>query len=176
MRRGEIFNLKWENLDLDRRLIKVEKTKSGKLRFIPINNTLFEELLKLKGKNEDSPYVFFNPETRKPFRDVSAAFKGACRRAKIEGLRFHDLRHTFASRLIELGADIVTVQNLLGHSTVTTTQRYTHANDDRKKRAVDLLGTKSSESPKKSEDLLHICDMKENDIQRNFVTTSFSVN
>ena len=67
------------------------------------------------------------------------AFRTACKRAGVEGLRFHDLRHTFASRLVERGADIVTVQILLGHSTVTLTQRYTHSNDDRKRAAVELL-------------------------------------
>ena len=66
-------------------------------------------------------------------------FKAACRRAEIQGLRFHDLRHTFATRLVEKGADIETVRDLLGHHSITITQRYTHTSDDRKRKAVELL-------------------------------------
>jgi Phage integrase family len=71
--------------------------------------------------------------------DVKTGFKAACRRAEIEGLRFHDLRHTFAIRLVEKGVDIETVRDLLGHSSIIVTQRYTHSNDERKRAAVELL-------------------------------------
>ena len=54
-------------------------------------------------------------------------------------LRFHDLRHTFASRLVERGVDVETVRDLLGHHSITITQRYTHSTDERKKEAVELL-------------------------------------
>jgi integrase len=70
---------------------------------------------------------------------IDKSFKSACRRAGIEGLRFHDLRHTVASRLIEKGADIITVKELLGHSKISTTQRYTHTGDERKRKAVESL-------------------------------------
>ena len=83
--------------------------------------------------------MFFNPETGKPWFDLKRQFRNACRGAGVEGLRFHDLRHTFASRLVEKGVDIETVRDLLGHYSITVTQRYTHSNDDRKKKAVELL-------------------------------------
>jgi len=70
---------------------------------------------------------------------MKKGFKAACRRAGIKGLRFHDLRHTFATRLVEKGADIETVRDLLGHYSITVTQRYTHSNEDRKRKAVELL-------------------------------------
>jgi len=70
---------------------------------------------------------------------MKKGFKAACSRSKIEGLRFHDLRHTFASRLVEKGVDVETVRDLLGHHCITITQRYTHSNDERKRRAVELL-------------------------------------
>ncbi|MBA7483465.1 Tyrosine recombinase XerC [subsurface metagenome] len=136
MRKGEILNLRWTQIDLKGRRIRVEKTKSGKVRHIPINDILLYELRGLKDKNS---YVFFNPKTGKPYVDMKTGFKAACRRAGIKGMRFHDLRHTFASRLIEKGADIETVRDLLGHSAITVTQRYTHSTDDRKKIAVELL-------------------------------------
>lgn len=139
MRRGEVLNLEWKQVDFENRRIRVEKTKSGKIRFIPINDILFHELISLKSKNGQRPFVLFNPETGKPYVDVMTSFRAACKRAEVEGLRFHDLRHTFASRLIKGGADIVTVQDLLGHSTVILTQRYTHSDEERKRAAVNLL-------------------------------------
>ena len=76
---------------------------------------------------------------REFMRTVDHSFGRACRLAGIVGLRFHDLRHTFATRLIRRGADIITVQALLGHYAVTVTQRYTHSGADEKRRAVEAL-------------------------------------
>ena len=143
MRRAEILNLKWNQIDLKARKIKVEKTKSGKVRFIPMNDALFIELKRLKSWNGQSSFVFFNPETEKPFLDMKAGFKGACKRAGISNLRFHDLRHTFASRLVERGVDIETLKELLGHHSITITQRYIHSSDERKRAAVELLNSKN---------------------------------
>ena len=68
-----------------------------------------------------------------------AGFALACKKAGIDGVTWHTLRHTFASRLVNRGVDIVTVQQLLGHSTVTVTMRYTHTNLDSKRAAVAKL-------------------------------------
>ena len=142
MRRAEILNLQWNQLDFKATRIKVERTKSGRVRFIPMNEVLFNELSRQRSESGQTPYVFTNPETGKQYIDMKTGFKGALRRAGIEGLRFHDLRHTFASRLIEKGADIETVRDLLGHHSITITQRYIHSNNDRKKAAVELLNGK----------------------------------
>lgn len=142
MRRAEILNLKWSQVDFKARRIRVEKTKSGKVRFIPMNDVLFNELCRVKSRGGQSPFVFFNPETGKPYLDIKTGFKGACKRAGISNLRFHDLRHTFASHLVEKGVDIETVRDLLGHHSITITQRYTHSSDDRKRAAVELLSRK----------------------------------
>ena len=156
LRRGELLNLKWNQIDFKARMLRVEKTKSGKMRHIPINDILFNELSRLKSENGQNSYLFFNPETGKPYLDMKTGFKGACRRAGIKGLRFHDLRHTFATRLIQAGVDIVTVQNLLGHHSVTVTQRYTHSNDEQKRKAVELLNKNPEERTEKREKLLNI--------------------
>jgi len=145
MRKAEILNLKWDQVDLKARRIKVEKTKSGKVRFIPVNNALHNVLNRLGSENGQCPYVFFNPETMKPYVDMKKGFKAACRRAGIEGLRFHDLRHTFATRLVAKGADIETIRDLLGHHSITVTQRYTHSSDERKRAAVELLSRGAEE-------------------------------
>lgn len=157
MRRGEIFNLKWKQVDLNKRHIIVKQTKSGKSRMIPINNHLYQELLRVESTNGKCEHVFPNSLTGKPFTDVKKSFKGACKKAGIKGLRFHDLRHTFATRLIEAGADLITVRDLLGHFSVRVTQRYTHPSQLQKKLAVELLTKKSTEKSQNSEVLLHNC-------------------
>jgi len=75
----------------------------------------------------------------KPLRDIRTAFKNACKRAGIKGLRFHDLRHTFATRLILSGVDLATVSKLLGHSSIQMTMRYSHPTPEALKRAVSKL-------------------------------------
>ncbi len=139
MRRGEVLGLKWSQISLPQRLIRVERTKSGKVRFIPINDFLFHEFQRLARANGSAEYVFLNPRNRKRLVDTSTGFDTANKRAHITGLRFHDLRHTFASRLVARGVDLITVKDLLGHHSVITTQRYTHSNADQKRRAVQAL-------------------------------------
>lgn len=176
MRIGEILNLQWNQVDLQAKNVKVEKTKSGKIRLISINTPLLQELQKLKEKNHSSEYVFVNPKTGKPFNSVKTAFKAACRRSNITNLRFHDLRHTFASRLIGKGVDLITVKELLGHSSVKITERYTHSNHEQKKKAVELLAQKHEKKAKKLEDLLHICDTEKTTEKEKLLKSLFSVN
>ncbi len=154
MRRGEILNLEWVQVNLDSRTIRVRHTKSGKDRQIPINETLFSALSWLRSHDRIVTWVFPNPTTGKPFTEVKKSFKGACRRAGIADLRFHDLRHTVATRLDIAGVDIITLRDLLGHSSVRVTQRYTHPGQSQKVKAVGLLDRKKAQEP---ENLLHSC-------------------
>ena len=155
MRRGEILNLRWKHIDFEARQIRVENTKSGRTRHIGINSSLSEVFKQLKGVQGPDSYVFVNPETGTKYTDLKTAFKGACIRAKIVGLRFHDLRHTFATRLVQNGVDLITVKQLLGHSTVTVTERYTHSCLAQKVQAVESLVEKNALN---RADLLHSCD------------------
>ena len=118
------------------------KTKSGKPRFININGPLLEELTKLRTGAKGSPYVLPNRGTGKPYACLYRSFTKSCRETEITGLRFHDLRHTFATRLVQAGVDIETVRSLLGHHSIVMTQRYTHSSHEMKQRAVDLLAKK----------------------------------
>ena len=138
LRIGEILSLKWEGVDLEKNLLTVFADKTHKIRPVPINSEARRvlEFWALGRKNE---FVFYNHETGKPFVDLKMGFALACRKAGIEGVTWHTLRHTFASRLLDRGVDIVTVQQLLGHSTVLVTMRYTHTNLDSKKAAVAKL-------------------------------------
>jgi integrase len=176
MRRGEILNLKWNQTDFHAKEIKVEKTKSGKPRVVDINSILLNELMKLKRESKDSQHVFLNPKTGKPYKKLQTSFEGACRRASIKGLRFHDLRHTFASRLVERGVDLIKVKELLGHSSVKVTERYTHSNREERKKAVELLCHKSRKTAINLENLLHNCDMGTKKKESTVVSTLFSVN
>lgn len=139
MRLGEILNLQWNQVDLRNRRIRVEKTKSGSSRSIPINDVLLEELQILRSRDGQTPCLFANSNTGKPLTTTKTAFNAACRRSGIKGLWFHDLRRTFAQRLLQNGVDIITVQNLLGHHSVVVTERYLHTNEDTMRRAVELL-------------------------------------
>ena len=170
MRLGEILSLKWGQIDFEKELVRVEKTKSGKIRYVNINSVLSKTLENLKA--QDGEFLFTNPKTGEPLKDVKTAFKSACRRANIKNLRFHDLRHTFATRLVESGVDIITVKELLGHSTVKITERYTHPNQKLKEKAVELLAKR----PEKSDDLAHICHTERKKKSEKHVTDSISAN
>lgn len=149
MRRGEILSLKWDQVDLGKRMIYVEKTKSGKPRIIPINSILLNELSRLRQANGKSEYVFLDPASERPMKDIKTAFRSACARAKknpddekdpgIVGLRFHDLRHNAASKMVEAGIDLVTVSKILGHASIQTTMRYAHPTPENMRRAVETL-------------------------------------
>src|SRR5215469_5165459 len=107
-------------------------------RGIPINADA-RRVLEYWALGKRNEFVFYNPETGKPFVDLKAGFKLACKKAGISGVTWHTLRHTFASRLVDRGVDIVTVKELLGHSSITVTMRYTHTNLESKRAAVEKL-------------------------------------
>jgi len=140
MRKGEIHSLRWEHLDLPNRSIHVinGKTERGD-RHIPMNDVVFEVMSTLQ-LGRKSGFVF--PSTRKDgehLRDPKKGFAKALRLAQIPHLRFHDLRHTFATRIVHAGGDIITLKDLLGHTKITTTARYTHPLADDKMAAVKRL-------------------------------------
>jgi excisionase family DNA binding protein len=154
MRLGEILGLTWNRIDIAAGTIAVTKTKSGKDRVLPVNLVLRDELQRLHAENGLSPYVFVNPRTKKRLGCVKTTFRASCRRAGIEGFRFHDARHTFASRLVAKGADVATVRDLLGHSSLRVTERYIHSAQEQKRKAVELL----EDPQEKPEDLLRAGD------------------
>lgn len=138
MRRGEIFNLKWSHIDFKDGFIEVLKTKSGKARKIPISPRL-DLLLKDILATSTSDYVFINPETNKPYTDIKKSFNTVVKKANIANFRFHDLRHTVATRMVESGADLLVVKEILGHSDIKTTMRYAHPVPENKRRAINYL-------------------------------------
>jgi integrase len=139
MRRGEILNLEWWQVDFAANRLVVTKTKSGKPRHVPMNEVVRQALIELK-QNGNGRYVF---ESRKkpgrPLQEPKKAFNGALKDAGVENFRFHDLRHTAGTRLAEAGADAFTIKDILGHASIQTSAIYVHATDDGKRRAVAAL-------------------------------------
>lgn len=133
MRKGELCGLKWEDVDLKARIITVNRsydgpTKSGHMRKVPILDSLSKVLDSFRKKTPfEHCFVdpFGNPLSRNSvlFRDV---FHDVCKEAGVPELRFHDLRHTFAAHWVMNGGDIYRLQKILGHSTITMTERYSH--------------------------------------------------
>ncbi|MBI4231201.1 MAG: site-specific integrase [Planctomycetes bacterium] len=137
LRRGELLALRWRDIDFARGVLTVANSKSGRMRHIPMNETLREALHGVE-RIVGSPYVFCNADG-KPYGTVKTGFWGACRRAGLEGVRFHDLRHTFASWLVIEGKPLAVVRELLGHASFEMTLRYAHLAPDQKADAVASL-------------------------------------
>ena len=138
LRTSELFSLRWFNVDVEEGVLNVFSPKTQKSRAIPINAEA-RKILEAWALNRKNEFVFYNHDTGRPFVDLKSGFALACKKAGISGVTWHKLRHTFASRLLNRGVDIVTVQQLLGHSTVIVTMRYTHTNLDTKRAAVEKL-------------------------------------
>ncbi len=139
MRQAEILNLKWANIDSNANQIVLKKTKSGKIRYIPMHPDVLEVLNGLPQKRE---YVFFDDNEARTWHGKRRVdFDAALDQAGIRDFRFHDLRHTFASELVMKGADIKTVSELLGHSTTRMTERYSHLSASHKGLAINLLAS-----------------------------------
>jgi integrase len=136
MRRGEILELRWENVDFKRRFIRVERSKNGRSRKVPMNSTLAAELSRLR---ENGTLYVFTQRAGERLKSIVTAFQTACRHAAIGHVRFHDLRHTFATNLVMNGVDLVTVKEILGHSDISMTVRYSHPSDERKMAAVECI-------------------------------------
>ncbi|EMX8719979.1 site-specific integrase [Pseudomonas aeruginosa] len=141
MRRGEVFNLTWADIDLKNKLITVEgdTSKSGQTRHIPMNK---ETVATIEGWRKQHPrnsgYVFPGKDGKR-LDNVKKSWDGLLKLARIEGFRWHDLRHTFASKLVMAGVPLNTVRDLLGHSDLAMTLRYAHLAPDSKAAAVELI-------------------------------------
>jgi integrase len=136
----ELINLKWQNIDLFRRTLISTREKSDVTRTIPLNQTLLA-LLKGKSKIQSiSGYVFYNKANNKLDRwKLKTQFNKAVSDARISHFRFHDLRHTFATRLVQSGVDLYKVSKLLGHKDISTTQRYAHHYPESLRSGVEIL-------------------------------------
>ena len=119
MRRGELLSLEWANINLNRRTCHLPMTKNGTSRDIPLSSRAIETLLDLP--RNLSGLVF--PISRVALRGL---WSRACKRAGLEDLRFHDIRHEATSRFFEKGLNVMEVASITGHKDLRMLQRYTH--------------------------------------------------
>ena len=139
MRRSELLNLRWSDVDFGNRIIMVRESKSGKQRAIPIDQTLYQTLCTLPSRFRRG-YVFPSPKSPdRPLSDLTHAFRRLVKKVGLTNLRLHDARHSFASHLVMNGVDIRTVQELLGHASLTMTMRYSHLAPVHRTRALQIL-------------------------------------
>ena len=160
MRLGEICALKWEDIDWDQGTVTVRRTAQrlkqsgdGKTavmvglpktrrsqRVLPIPRFLLDLFAARRGNISGNPYIFGKQDRPAEPRTVQRHFRGLAQRLGFSGVHFHTLRHTFATRLIELGVDARTVSDLMGHSSVTTTLNiYAHSLMQNRRSAIDRL-------------------------------------
>ena len=140
-RKREVLDAKWEEIDFNRRLLTVPaiRSKSKKPRYIPLSAAAIE-LLQSLPRQEGIPWVFFNPKTQRPPVSFFCAWDSIRKKAGIPEVRLHDLRHSYASFLINAGRSLYEVQKLLGHYDPKVTMRYAHLSPGVLLEAVDVVG------------------------------------
>ena len=129
-RKQEVLNARWEDFDLNKRSWRIPVTKSGKARYVPLSDQTLNLLSDLRKQKVSDIFVFPNPKSGRPYVSIFYAWDTARKRANLSDVRIHDLRHTFASLLVNSGRTLYEVQKLLGHTQVKTTQRYAHLDHD----------------------------------------------
>lgn len=145
MRLGEIISLKWKNVDLAHETLSLTHTKAKKLRQIPVHPEVKEVLAGLPRASE---YVFCGASGQKLGINgkLRKAFDALKNKVGLPDLTFHALRHNFASELIAKGADVRTVQEYMGHSSLRMLQRYAHVNKGIWRSTIQLLGRETAQT------------------------------
>lgn len=147
-RKQEALKAKWEDIDLTANVWRIPLSKSGKVRHITLSETAVNFLTLVQGHNakllgqsyNPCPYVFPNPKTLKPFCTIFYSWDTARKKAGLPEVRIHDLRHTFASTLVNNGVSLYEVQKLLGHAHIRTTERYAHLKQERLQESAGFAG------------------------------------
>jgi len=119
MRRSEIINMRWSDINLKMRTLHIPKTKTDLPRTIPLTSQASRILTSLQRNISGQVFTISTGS-------VSQAFKRACKRAEIDDLRFHDCRHEAITRFFEMGLNVMEVAAISGHRDLRMLQRYTH--------------------------------------------------
>ena len=139
-RRNEILQLKWEYVDFERGLLLLPDSKTGRKTIV----LSAPALAILAGLPRSGPYVMIGADLDRPRHDLNRPWKRIRQRAGLEGVRIHDLRHSFASVAVGGGLGLPIVGKLLGQSSPATTARYAHLDSDPLRRATDAIGAQIS--------------------------------
>lgn len=128
-RKREVLDAKWTDFDIEHNSWRIPVNKSGKTRHVPLSDGVLL-LLSTVPRPPQCPWAFANPDTGKPYVSVFASWNTARISANMPEVRMHDLRHSFASFLVNSGRTLYEVQKILGHTQIKTTQRYAHLSQD----------------------------------------------
>jgi len=153
MRRSELLGLKWEQVDLERGVLTLLDTKSHARRDLPMNQMVRDTLEAIERKGPDVFYEI-TPQI------VKYGFNEARKKIGRSDLRFHDLRHCFASALVMEGTDLNTVRELLGHRDLLMTLRYSHLAPSYKTRAVNVLDRLWSQNPPQEKEVKKVVSIR----------------
>ena len=134
-RRSELLRLDWRHVDLRNKRVTFVETKNGEDRTVRLCDRACAVFASM-GPKDAGPVFTFNG---KAIASVKTAFNNARENAGLEDVRFHDLRHTFASRLVQCGVPLYDVMNLMGHQSLTMVQRYAHLAPDYQEKAIQAL-------------------------------------
>lgn len=139
-RKREVLDARWQDIHRGHQLWRIPHTKAGKARFVPLSQGALGVLGQCRRRAaSNSPWIFANPRTGQPFVSIYHSWNRARQQAGLPALRLHDLRHSFASFLVNAGRSLYEVQVLLGHTNPSTTQRYAHLSPDWLREAVDSV-------------------------------------
>ena len=141
LRQDELLSLEWSRSNPFRKTILIQNTKNDKPKTLPLNKTALDVLnQRSKVKSFKNDLVFFNRNGKKIYaNNLRKSFYSALRKVGIEDFRFHDLRHTFATRLAQAGVDLYKISKLLGHKDIKMTQRYAHHCPESLRDGVEML-------------------------------------
>jgi integrase len=137
----ELLDAKWEHVDVERQAWFIPTSKTGKSRHVPLSEAALAIVAALP-RYKGCPWLVPNPDTLKPFVSIKNGWKVAITKAKLPGLRIHDLRHSAASFMVNSGVDLFAVGKVLGHASYQSTQRYAHLANDTLLAAVEAGAAK----------------------------------
>lgn len=128
-RKREVLDARWQDFDIERRSWRIHTTKLGRPRHVPLSDGAVN-LLNSMPRIANCEWAFPNPKTKRPYVSIYCAWNKARNQAGLQNFRMHDLRHSFASFLVNAGRTLYEVQHLLGHTQIKTTARYSHLTKD----------------------------------------------
>jgi integrase len=146
LRKGSQYGLSWDMVDWKGRMLNIPRTKNEEPNHVPLNDAAVAALRVVHDRGEARGRVFQSARTGEPLENGRHWFEDAVREAEIENFRWHDLRHTFASRLRMKGAPLEDIADLLGHKSLMMTRRYAHLGPNKLHAVVSLLGPSDTRS------------------------------
>ena len=141
LRKADILSLMWEDIkSYNDKVMHLYIGKSNKCIDMPCTKMLYDFLERTPIEDRHGA-IFINPLTKRQVKEIKRAWKTAKRKAGIENFRFHDIRHTVATRLVNAGVPLPTVQKVMTHSDITTTMRYVHTPSEEMYKAMEVLNS-----------------------------------